>query len=104
MLPASSQQLSARRQETCDVQRYLVWERKVAHPFNICCIALQVAAAAAADAAAEPLSAAPSSASALKAEVRRLRVQLTQRDLLVDQLRGDVAALKVRGPPCIVCD
>ncbi len=36
--------------------------------------------------------------------MRQLRLQLKQRDVLVDQLHGDVAALKVRELPCIVCD
>ena len=62
----------------------------------------QGAAAAAADAAAKQLSATPSSASALEAEVQQLRLALKQRDVLVEQLRGDVAALRVRELPCIV--
>jgi hypothetical protein len=36
--------------------------------------------------------------------VRQLRLALKQRDVLVEQLRGDVAALRVRKLPCIVSE
>ena len=73
----------------------LVWESGA--------FALQAqATAAAADAAAESQPAAPNSASAHEAEVRQLRLQLKEREALVEQLRGDVAALKVHGLPRIV--
>jgi hypothetical protein len=45
--------------------------------------------------AAQQAVAAPGSPPALEAEVQQLRMQLRERDAEVEQLRGEVAALKV---------